>query len=513
MINIHLISAPWAGLKTPSIQVGALKSYLDSIFTNKIKTFSYSAFFSIPTDADSRSTWPNFYIKLDARRELSYFLLFHKNFSFKGNKKPKSNRWILSAINQHMNNPYPDYDKISLEDLNILESITNNYIDNVIVPNLSKEKLNVIGFTLNFNQTHASIYIEKYLLSKYSEFRFFFIYGGHSASSPYGVKLLRDLNAEGLIVIGEGEGKLEQIISRLLVNQHPEKKYFEIPEIGVLKVSETKENFYPKEPLASTQLKDLHNLPLPDFDEYFSVRNKAAEKNPIIRALCPKKITVEGSRGCYANCDFCAKGGTFAGFRKISGEIVYSKVLAQIQKYHAEFVTFTDNVCDPWAGKYAELIKQNNLQICSFMEHRAHFRIDHWIRLYHGGVRWIQLGVEAYSPELLRKIGKGTTVVQNLVAQKCLQELEIQSLSNLITRHPKSEIKDVIETRRILLATPHFPKLSFSPYHLNIFSPLYESIPENEKCKLKLIPEINFKGCLKGKAHQYYFELQKITQT
>jgi len=150
------------------------------------------------------------------------------------------------------------------------------------------------------------------------------------------------------------------------------------------------------------------------------------------------------------------------------------------KKHRTGRVKFMDNVCDTWAEKYADLLIKRNIQIESFMECRVHHPEIFWTKLSLSGVKMVQVGIEALSPALIKAMKKGTTARQNLLVQKWLKELGIESLSNLITHHPKSTIADVRETKRVLQLIPHLDRLDFSNLALLIGTPLYKELKPHE---------------------------------
>jgi len=65
------------------------------------------------------------------------------------------------------------------------------------------------------------------------------------------------------------------------------------------------------------------------------------------------------------------------------------------------------------------------------------------------GMAEVQVGIEALSICLLRKINKGTTVIENLEMMRNCEASDMPTLlANLITQFPGSDEKDVEETRR-----------------------------------------------------------------
>ena len=62
------------------------------------------------------------------------------------------------------------------------------------------------------------------------------------------------------------------------------------------------------------------------------------------------------------------------------------------------------------------------------------------------GMRQVQIGIEALSTGLLKKLHKGTTAIQNLEIMRNCEALGIESVSNLILQFPGSSELDVAET-------------------------------------------------------------------
>jgi radical SAM superfamily enzyme YgiQ (UPF0313 family) len=58
------------------------------------------------------------------------------------------------------------------------------------------------------------------------------------------------------------------------------------------------------------------------------------------------------------------------------------------------------------------------------------------MRLWEAGCSTVTLGIEGLSTRYLKRLGKGTSTIQNLQALKTCFELEIANQSNLLTGFP-----------------------------------------------------------------------------
>ena len=216
---------------------------------------------------------------------------------------------------------------------------------------------------------------------------------------------------------------------------------------------------------------------------------------------------MEGSRGCFCSCDFCALNRTWQGFRKRPAEQIVNDTLALSRKYHTSHVQFVDNVCDAWAKEYARTLVQNRIQVQSFMELRAAHPERFWTLLALAGVETIQVGIEALSSPLLNAIGKGTSVVQNVAAHKHLSEVGIRPSHNLMMHHPASTLADVRETGRILKQITHLGAFHMVDFALIPGSPLYERLSNEERARLRPTCTFKLPAGASRYALEYSFEL------
>jgi hypothetical protein len=91
------------------------------------------------------------------------------------------------------------------------------------------------------------------------------------------------------------------------------------------------------------------------------------------------------------------------------------------------------------------------------------------------GLEAVQIGIEALSSNLLRKMAKGTTAIENLEIMKHCEELRIDNGSNLILHFPGSDESDVEETLRVLDFALPFQPLRPVRFWLGYGSPIWQS--------------------------------------
>lgn len=485
--RLHLISMPWADPELPSIQTGVLKAYVDQTFEGRIPTWTYSAFASIVLEEKRRGR-TSLYEALEEYEEYPYFVMYEQRYL---QHDPAVRRASTENLLRRINASSDDArEPLTRSTIAHLERRTRRYIREAIGPHLSRRALNVVGFTLNYFQLYASLYCVRALRELYPRHDFLFLFGGATVIYPKVAEVLERLGVEGICVIGEGERKLELILHEILATPAAgrarlHERVAALHE-GIYDIQHRSVNLYePNSPaLLGPQLK-VETLPLPDFDEYYASLRAAFKRDDQHRDFrAGTWLAMEGTRGCFAHCDFCDVHSSWSGFRRDSAERIAERALMMVHRYGSARIKYMDNVCDTWAEGYADALIKNRIRITCFMECRVHHPEVFWTKLSLSGVELIQVGIEALSPSLLRSMQKGTRAKQNLLVQKWLKELGIESLSNLITHHPKSTLEHVQETKSVIELIPHLDRLDFSNLALLINTPLDRRLDPEERRRL-----------------------------
>jgi radical SAM superfamily enzyme YgiQ (UPF0313 family) len=482
-VRTHLIAMPWAPPDSPSIQIGCLKAHLDRALQGRSDCHAYSAFFSILHDFSGRH-FQNSFLHIGPYREYVYQALYLRRFGPAEFGGRAATMGLLKALRK------PSAKPISLPIANGLERATCRFLDREVGPRLIAAGLNLVGFTLNYNQVYSSLYAAEYLRRRFPQRRFLFVYGGCSASLPNVYDVLRDLGVPGVIVVGEGEKRLELLV-RTLTKLPPAGAPAALAAVagldpGIIVIGEQVDLGARNPAYHASQMPALKELPLPDYDEYFAALRRACADERTYAAFCAATdILVEGSRGCFGKCDFCGLNRTWRGFRMRPAGQILRDTLALSRKYGTSRIQFADSVCDSWAEEWARMLVRDGIHQAPPLELRANHPEPFWTLLALAGVESVQVGVEALSSPLLKAMGKGTRAVQNLAAHKYLAELGIDINNNLIAYHPASTLSDIRETRRIVSQIPHWPPFDTVEFVLMAGSPLYERLSREERAALR----------------------------
>jgi len=109
-----------------------------------------------------------------------------------------------------------------------------------------------------------------------------------------------------------------------------------------------------------------------------------------------------------------------------------------------------------------------------FAEIRATTSRDELVTMASAGMREVQVGIEALSSRLLKKLNKGTTAMENLQVMKDCEAMGLPNLTgNLILNFPGSDEMDVEETLASLDFAYPFRPLKGIPFWLGYGSPVW----------------------------------------
>ncbi len=453
--KIALISTPWPLFKRPSIQLGTLKAFLQHrlpdlqvdalhFYLRLAQAIGYHIYHEI-----SERTWlaESIYAALlFPNRTAQAEALFHKESA--GNKTLRQVRFktLTSRIKR----------------------ATDTFLKQQ-----AWETYGLLGFSISLCQLTSALYTIKWLKNKFPELTI--VVGGASTSAIAASGLLQHFSGIDMVVNGEGERPLYQIIRHLRNYPHD---WRSIEARGVITRLSAPDQAggWPV-----SQLENLNDLPAPDYDDYFRLLNSFDPANVFFPTL-----PVEISRGCWwkrtarstqtSGCAFCNLNLQWEGYRAKSASQVVSQIDHLTRRHQTLSVAVTDNVLPK--RESIEIFRQiENLHkdLRLFGEVRATTPSNELKVLRDAGMRQVQIGIEALSTGLLKKLHKGTTAIQNLEIMRNCEALGIESVSNLILQFPGSSELDVAETlSAIEFAWPFYPLKAVS-FWLGLGSPVWQN--------------------------------------
>jgi hypothetical protein len=155
-----------------------------------------------------------------------------------------------------------------------------------------------------------------------------------------------------------------------------------------------------------------------------------------------------------------------------------SREIAALSEAHESLsLSFMDNLL-PASGldPVFRSIRESERDLRLFGEIRAHTPVEVLSTMGASGMREVQVGIEALSTSLLKKLNKGTTAIDNIEIMKHCETPGLPSLTgNLILEFPSSDEADVAETLRNLDFVFPIRPLKAAAFWLGYGSPVHRN--------------------------------------
>jgi ribosomal peptide maturation radical SAM protein 1 len=280
----------------------------------------------------------------------------------------------------------------------------------------------LVGFTTSFHQTCPCLAIASRL--KQGPNPPITVLGGANCEGEMGLQLARSFPWIDYVCTGEGDVAFPEFLEQLRRDGEPR------PVAGI--VTHGGETTLSDHPL----IRDMDDLPIPDYVDYFAQLASSG-----LASSFEPDLLIETSRGCWwgakNHCTFCGLNGTTMAYRSKSPERVLRELRTLSDSYGMDRFFCVDNILDP---RYIRTVfpdlASRGVAPKLFVETRANLRFDHLATLKGGGVSALQVGIESLSNEVLRRMRKGSTGLQNIQFLRCCEELGIRPLWNLLFGFP-----------------------------------------------------------------------------
>lgn len=432
--RVALIAAPWHLHGRPSIQLGCLKAYLEKNGAG-IQVANFHPYLRVAAQLG-----PRLYHQIAANMWLCEALFAPLLFSAK--KEAAERLAKREARKESISVPAP------FAVTRILEKSCSAWCEAI-----DWSSFDLIGFSVCFHQLLASLFLTRKIKARHPASRIVF---GGSSILPGMEEPLRDLAGVDFCISGEGEGPLLTLCRELLAADGTNG---ETPNHGQLRTL----------PASTGQLADLDSLPVPDYRDYF------AETAAVFgQASLAVSLPVEFSRGCWWNkCAFCNLNLQWQGYRRKSARRMHEEILTLGRRHQVLDFCFTDN-CLPLRESrdfFARMTKERR-----DMEFFAECRQEQaasFEAFQAGGLKEVQVGVEALSTALLARMGKGGKAMDNVYAMKMAVQCGILLQGNLILQFPTSTERERDETLQNLDYVFPYTPLQSASFFLGHSSPVY----------------------------------------
>jgi len=450
--KINLISMPWPLFNRPSIQLGALKAYLESS-TDWLQVDTEHPYLEVASILGTELYhWisQNPWVSESLYSPLVFPEQKQSAEALAAQYVAKSGANIKGLFN---------FDQIHAKIKSQLENWVNC---------CDWSQYKIIGFSVCFNQLLASLAAASSIKRKHPHIKI--IFGGSSCAAAAGKSIVDVFDFIDFIIQGEGENGLLELCEHITGRRGNFSRNI---------FSANSSNLQPfnlNDPIDNNQLPALAALPIPDYNDYFSDQNKWFPDRPFIPVL-----PIEFSRGCWWNkCTFCNLNLQWCGYRYKKASQMIDEIKTLSTRHGCLDFTFADNMIPPQeSAHFFSQTGEFHSDFSFFAEIRPigeKKSIGDIFSLYHrGGLSTIQVGIESLSNNLLKRMQKGVSVIENIATMRAAQEHSLKLEGNLIIQFPSSTQSEVNETLENLDYVFSFNPLAVATFFLGHDSPVFLS--------------------------------------
>jgi ribosomal peptide maturation radical SAM protein 1 len=467
--RLGLVSMPWSIFNRPSIQLAALKAWLDKNESSSIATTLFHPYLAAAA-AIGTETYHHLAKNSWAGEALYSPMLFPE-------QKEQAEKLFYTSCRKEKGLKHLDFERCG----RLLEQALEQWLESVDLASYD-----LIGFSVCFNQLISSLTAADRIKKRFPKLPI--VIGGSGCVGEIGMSLLHTFPQIDYVISGEGEDALKQLCHALQSSQTTTALTSQIMS------RETKGHV--KSSCAG--IADLNTLPVPDYTPYFQEMRHSFPAQPFIPIL-----PIEFSRGCWWNkCTFCNLNLQWRGYRWKTAQTMLEEVRHQSTRHKCLDFCFTDNALPPKeADTFFNALATETTDYDFFAEVRVITDPDTPQHYRRGGLSTIQVGIESLSTSLLKKMKKGTTAIENIAAMRQSAEAGIQLDGNLIIEFPGSSPAEIQETLRNLDFVLPYPPLAAASFFLGHGSPVANdpgsfgilAVTQHAKNK-KLFPEAILKN-------------------
>ena len=325
----------------------------------------------------------------------------------------------------------------------------------------------IIGFTSLFHQHVASLSLARRIKARLPDS--FIIFGGPNCEGVMGRETLNQFKFIDAVVSGEGDHVFPEIVQRILNEKRVLKQQ------GVFMRTGSAPQLLDEAPGNTALVRDLDNLPIPDYDDYFQELSQSS-----MELRRKPGLLFETSRGCWwgekHHCTFCGLNGGNMAFRSKSAKRALGELLYLTDRYPGCSINVVDNILDMnYFKDFIPLLAERKQKLNLFYEVKANLKKEQLRLLRAAGIRAIQPGIESFSDNVLETMRKGVSGLQNIQLLKWCRELGLDVYYHLIWGFPGETAEDYLEMAKLIPLITHLqPPMVGSIIRIDRFSPNFD---------------------------------------
>jgi ribosomal peptide maturation radical SAM protein 1 len=443
--TILLVSMPFAGINLPSIQLAVLEGYLKGK----------------GVDINSK----HLYLKA-----AEFYGMLNYNHLINGPSDSYTSQMVYSKYvfpeywNKNKDLFIEYFNRILSESKEFQQSFSfKDYVEktdqfyNWTINNVEWGEHDLIGFSLNYGQFLPSLAVAKKIKERFPDKKI--VLGGSRTVGELGKRVLESFDYIDYIVSGDGEEALFFLASDY-------DSFDSIPNLIY------RENSVIKKSDVFSEI-DINTIPILDFNSFFyDLSLTSADVQQYFYYF--GRLPVEISRGCWWNkCTFCNHSIQYKGYRdkefsRVVDELEFLSNKYKILDFHLIGYNLMKNDFRFFIDRLKSIDKDYNL----IVEFRAdQLKSEDYTNLKDAGFSIIQVGIESFSQDYIKKMHKGVRIIDNIAAIKFCKENGIALRYNIIVNYPNEEKIDFEETKKNIEHIKYF----LDPPHVNDLLISYDS--------------------------------------
>lgn len=327
------------------------------------------------------------------------------------------------------------------------------------------EEYAIVGFTSTFEQNIASLAMAKMVKEKYPGIQT--VFGGANFEGEMGLELHRKFSFIDYICSGEADNSFPALVRCILQN----KEGTSPASVKGIVFRDNGQSVYTGQ---AALVRELDNLPVPDFSDYFDT----LYQDTFMSLLSPV-LLMETSRGCWwgekSHCTFCGLNGGSMAFRSKNAQRALDELLYLVDRWEISFVEIVDNILDMRYFKdFLPALSKLPRPVSLYYETKANLSKKQVEILFSAGAHRIQPGIESLSNHVLSLMQKGTTGLRNIQLLKWCKELNIGVDWNVLYGFPGETQQDYDDMLALFPAIRFLqPPSACGPIRLDRFSPYF----------------------------------------
>ncbi|WP_049974321.1 RiPP maturation radical SAM C-methyltransferase [Azospirillum sp. B4] len=262
----------------------------------------------------------------------------------------------------------------------------------------------VVGFSTSFQQTMASLALARRIKAEHPHI--LIVFGGANCSDEMGVELHRQYPFIDVVVGGEAEDVLPELVRRHGAGEDLAGlpgTTIRAPDGGTVPAT-----------VPAAMITDMDGLPPLDYADFYADRARL----PAVAERYPAFPLFESARGCWwgqkNHCTFCGLNGLGMAYRSKSQDRAYAELTDVADRFGREIMV-VDNILDTrYFGDFLPRLAALDRPLLLHYEVKANLKAGQLALLGQAGVRKIQPGVESLSTPVLALMRKGVTLLRNV---------------------------------------------------------------------------------------------------